>query len=242
MNGRKPIAVVCAMEWELSQALQALPPATADGDSVHLTQIGDQPLVLAGSGMGMQPAAARTHAVLERYAPRAVVNYGCAGAHRADLLPGDLVVATHVVAYEDDGRPLPVDATLLQAARDAAEALVDRHEPWPLELGWPTGLARRSPLVFFGTVASADRWNRAADTIAALADRHQSLCEDMEAAAIGRVCANHEVPFIAIKDISNNELLRPTASGQAMVDELGDQLARRAAAFTLALLQAAPQQ
>ena len=86
---------------------------------------------------------------------------------------------------------------------------------------------------------SADRWNRSPETIAALVARHGSLCEDMEAAAIGLVCASQHTPFISIKDISNNELLLSTVDGQAMLTELGaDQVARRAAAFTLAVTRA----
>jgi nucleoside phosphorylase len=92
--------------------------------------------------------------------------------------------------------------------------------------------------VAFGTVVSADRWNRTPASIGALVTRHESYCEDMEAAAIGLVCASHGVPFLSIKDISNNELLRATSDGQAMLDELGaDQLARRAAAFTLSVVR-----
>jgi adenosylhomocysteine nucleosidase len=219
------VAVICAMDWEMAHLRQALPQST-------------EPLILEVSGMGMASAAAKTQAVIAQYAPRAVVNYGCAGAHRADLLLGDLVVATQVVAYEHlEVQTVASDGALLAAAHRAAEALLDRHEAWPLELGWPDGVPHRSPRVNFGTVASADRWNRSACAIEALAARYDSLCEDMEAAAIGLVCAREKVAFIAVKDISNNELLRPTTSGSAMLSELGvNQLARRAAAFTLELL------
>jgi adenosylhomocysteine nucleosidase len=219
------------------------------------------PAVLVVSGMGMVSAAAATQDTISRHAPRAVLNYGCAGAHRASLMPGDLVIGQHVVAYDSyretpDGRleyrgmhyrlrdeqrrleRLPCDAGLVAAARRVAEAIGDGHEPWPANLGWPTSVAHRAPRVVYGTVASADRWNRSPSTIAALAERHDSLCEDMEAAAMGLVCASHEVPFLTIKDISNNELLRATASGTAVLDELGtDQIARRAAMFTLSLLR-----
>jgi nucleoside phosphorylase len=177
-------------------------------------------------------------------------------------MPGDLVVGERVVAYDNyretpggeleyhgmyyfaDGQQrrvptLECDATLVDAARRVALEVGDGHEPWPPELGWPASMAHRSPRVTFGTIASADRWNRSAASIAALVARHDSLCEDMEAAAIGLVCAGQHVPFLTIKDISNNELLRATSSGTALMTELGpDQLARRAAAFTLAVIRA----
>jgi len=130
------------------------------------------------------------------------------------------------------------DDALLGAARRVAEAHMERHEPWPAALGWPEGVAHRAPRVAFGRVASADRWNRTARSIAAIAEAHDSQCEDMEAAAIALVCASHGVPFLTIKDISNNELLRATRDGATLMDELGiDQVARRAAAFTLEVVR-----
>jgi adenosylhomocysteine nucleosidase len=244
-----PIAILCALDWELAHA------------QAGLGSVGEAPVVLAVCGVGMVSAAAQTQAVISRSMPRAVLNYGCAGAHRAELLLGDIVVGTRVVAYDSvretpDGESryggmfylegveqrhvsaLVADDELLGAARRVAEAHVDRHEQWPAELGWPEGVAHRGPRVAFGTVASADRWNRSPGSIGRIAEMHDSLCEDMEAAAIGLVCASNGVPFLTIKDISNNELLRATQGGAALMDELGiDQVARRAAAFTLEVVR-----
>jgi adenosylhomocysteine nucleosidase len=262
----RPVAVICALDWELAHLRKLMPAALPqdwqDGPAAYVTELDGQSIVLTACGMGMVGAAAGTQHVVSRYAPRAIVNYGCAGAHRAELLPGDIVVATHLVAYEhirempngelhyrgmyyvESGEQrrvdaLAVDQALLAAAQAAATAIADGHEPWPQQLGWPADVPHRSPRITFGTVVSADRWNRAPATLAGLVARHDSLCEDMEAAAIGLVCASRGVPFISIKDISNNELLRPTLGGQSMLSELGlEQIARRAAAFTLAVVRA----
>jgi len=249
-----PVAIICAMEWELRHALQLVSSCVEDVESMYRSELDGQPLVLACCGMGMVSAAAGASAVITRFAPRAVLNYGCAGAHRPDLLPGDIVVATRLVAYDNvretpdgqvqyTGMPYTVDGSLRRVdALPADPALVgaaqhlaaDPVEAWPADLGWPTSVAHRPPRVVFGTVASADRWNRAPATIQRLVEQHDSLCEDMEAAAIALVCASRHIPFLSIKDISNNELLRNTATGTAMLEELGaDQLARRAAIFSL---------
>jgi adenosylhomocysteine nucleosidase len=242
-----PIAVICALEMELAHVRSRL---TSEAD-----------VALVVSGVGMVSAAAAAQDTISRYAPRAVINYGCAGAHRLDLLPGDLVVGERVVAYEsyresttgeleyngmyyvEEGEQrhvdsLVCDAALVSAAHRVAALVGDGHEPWPVALGWPDSVAHRAPRVVFGTVASADRWNRAPASISALVARHDSLCEDMEAAAIGLVCASHGVPFLTIKDISNNELLRGTAGWNRLVDEIGsEQIARRAAAFTFGVIR-----
>jgi adenosylhomocysteine nucleosidase len=196
------LVVICAMEFEMAHLGAALAGV-------------DWPVELVVSGMGMANAATAAREVIEQHAPRAVINYGCAGAHRADLEIGDVVVGTHVVAYLNENTPVvECDAELLAAAHRVADERV-----------------------VFGTVASADAWNREAPVIQQLATRHGSLCEDMEAAAIGLVCNEHGVPFLTIKDISNNELLRPTHSAAAMIAELGrDQIGRQAAALTFQVL------
>ena len=250
------------MEWELAHAIRALSAPRRDTGCTYVAELDGHQLVLAYCGMGMVSAAAGTQAVIERYAPRAVLNYGCAGAHRPELLLGDIVVGTCVIA-SDNVRETPsgevryagmyylsageqrhvealeTDPELVAAARSVASAAI---EAWPADLGWPDVVEHRPPRVSFGPVVSADRWNRAPATLRALVERHDSLCEDMEAAAIGLVCASHSVPFLTVKDIANNELLRATTSGKALLDEMGEgQLARRAASFTLAIAGACQQ-
>jgi nucleoside phosphorylase len=256
-----PIAIICALEAELRHLRAALPAGREvwhAGRRYEVTALGAQPLVLTRCGIGMLSAAAVTEATIGRWAPAAILNYGCTGAHRDDLLPGDLVLAARTVAYDnvkvsvadeesywqmrylrDDVQEradyLLADPALLAAAERAATALIGRHEPWPPTSGWPETIPHRAPAVRTGTVASADRWNRAAARISGLVATHDSACEDMEAAAIALTCASHAVPFLAIKDISNNELLKVTDA--VSFDALGPELGRRAAALTLATLK-----
>ena len=70
-------------------------------------------------------------------------------------------------------------------------------------------------------------------------ERHGSHCEDMEAAAIAQVCASHGVPFLTVKDVSNNELLKnaTTETGRSMLAAIGAEVGRRAGALTLAILR-----
>ena len=256
------VAVVCALDEELAHLRSALGAGREewrDGRLYRHARCGGLPVVLVRCGIGMVAAAAATEALVIHQAPRAVLNYGCTGAHRDDLLPGDLVIGERVVGYDSvrvdpDGREryagmrylrrgvqqkadyLPADPALLAAARRAVARLEGRHEPWPPASGWPAAVPHRPPRVASGTVASADRWNQAHARIRALAGLHESVCEDMEAAAIALVCAAHDVPFLTIKDISNNELLRASDFARFDVETAG-QLGRRAAALTLATIE-----
>lgn len=259
-----PIAIICALEEELIHLRTALPAARAEqvgARTVWHTDLDGRPIVLALCGLGMMSAAAVAEAVVIRQAPAAVLNYGCAGAHRVELLPGDIVIGERVVAYDSiSERPdggthyigmrflrdgvqervtaLPADPALLDLALRARTALAGRHAPWPPDLGWPAGVPHRPPAVVRGTVASADRWNRLRPSIEAIAAQHASSCEDMEAAAIAMTCASHAVPFLAVKDISNNELLRVTDSGTSLMSQAGPELGRRAGALVLGVVRA----
>jgi adenosylhomocysteine nucleosidase len=260
---RRPIAVICALAEELIHLEQALPPgreAWRANRCVWHTELNGQPIVLALCGLGMMSAAAVTESVIVHERPSAILNYGCTGAHRADLLPGDVVLGARVVATDNQSeRPngewryfgmrylrravqerdvpsLPADRALLERAVKVAAELEGRHEPWPVHLGWPDEVAHRTPELIVGTVASADRWNRRPASIERLVALHDTHCEDMEAAAIAMTCASHDVPFLTIKDISNNELLKVTESGTALVEMAAAELGRRASAVVLGLL------
>ena len=260
---RAPIAVICALDDELMHLREALPPSREEWQGnrrVWYTELDGQPIVLALCGLGMIAAAAATESVILHHAPAAVLNFGCTGAHRRELLPGDLVVGARVVAYdsgtqEPDGSEtfygmrylrqgvqekalfLPADPGLLARAMRVAASLEGQHEPWPIDVEWPAEIPHRGPILVAGTVASADRWNRMPARIEALVRLHGSHCEDMEAGAIALVCASHDVPFLTVKDISNNELLRVTDAGADFLAVYRNQLGRRAGAVVLGILR-----
>lgn len=254
--------MLCAIEAELVHLRGMLPPGEEEwhaGRPAWRTELDGQPIVLTRCGVGMLSAAAVCEWTIARYAPAAVLNYGCVGAHRPELLPGDLIVGSRYVHYQNlregpdgserwvapwyvgrggEGRAeeLAADPGLLEAALAAVAEMEGKHAPWPETVEWPGGVPHRPPRVAVGTVCSGDRWNRTRASIETLMRRHDSYCEDMEAAALALVCYSHGVPFLSIKDVSNNELLRVT-SGELVAKITQGELGRRAAALTLAAMR-----
>lgn len=191
--------------------------------------IGGEDVAAVTSGIGMANAAAATEFLIQTMMPQRIVNFGCAGAHRRDLVPGDIVIASELInhtlmqilpdgterytGYADEtegehqhGIELKPDPAMLEKAQMAAAS--HPPEPWPQELFWPPSVPYRLPNVYLGPVVSADTWTQAHDRLDILHDRHGSLCEEMEAAAVGRIAGLHGIPLLVIKDISNNEYLR----------------------------------
>jgi adenosylhomocysteine nucleosidase len=263
MANERPIGLVVAMEAELIHTLRQNPPAKTEQRAVwqfHHFTIGGKPVIAVRSGMGLINAAAATERLIAEYDPRLVLNYGCSGAHRREIMPGDLVIGQRVVhhsavqilkdgseryagfGYEVagermDAAELATDAGLVAAAESVAERFAG--ERWPAELFWPSDAARRAPEIHRGVVASADIWTQAIDRLDELHARHSSLCEDMEAAAIAQVCALHAIPFLTIKDISNNEYMR-ASDIDGFTDFPVDEIGKRAAAFISDLIEELP--
>jgi adenosylhomocysteine nucleosidase len=228
----RPIALVCAMESELSHALASIEQRS----SVELGpwraergKLAGRPVVVLATGIGLVNAAAATAVLVAQVQPCAVLNFGCAGAHHEEIFPGDVVIGSEVVAcgslirlpggneryagfrYSLDGQTvltdlIRADQTLLNIACGTAESW--NPEPWPL-----ANRQKRDAEVHTGVIASADCWTQDPHRIGLLHDRHRSLCEEMEAAAVAQVCAIYQVPMLAIKDISNNELHSATGHG-----------------------------
>ncbi|HEV2127823.1 MAG TPA: 5'-methylthioadenosine/S-adenosylhomocysteine nucleosidase [Thermomicrobiales bacterium] len=248
------LAVIVAMPSEL-QHLPGLPHVPEYGDTLWPSvawQQGALEIVAVLSGIGMIRAAAATEATIDQQRPDAVLNFGCTGAHQADVHVGDVIMSTRSVAHATmviepggmarfdlhDGMEapppgatgLPSDPSLLSIARAAAEGWMP--DPWVAATGH-----NAHPQVLEGVVASADVWTQAPEAISALVDRHQSLCEDMEAAAIATICSLHGVPFLTIKDISNNELQQATIFDPGMAHLPEGEVGRRAAALTGRLIE-----
>jgi 5'-methylthioadenosine/S-adenosylhomocysteine nucleosidase len=243
------IAVICAMDSEARQLRGRMdaPRETPLGVWRRTRgRIGAHEVDLIVCGIGLINAAAASAVLCAEQRPRAIFNYGCSGAHHADLGPGDVVVGERVAHFSaqivlPDGTrrytgflyhvdelrvetaTIPADPELLDLCRRMAERAV--LPAWP-------GVGHM-PAIHTGAVASADVWTQHGESIRTLHDLHGSLCEEMEAAAIAQVAAIHGVPFLAVKDISNNELRKASsvADGSAWpsLSEFEDQLGLRAA-------------
>lgn len=221
-----PVAVICAMDSEAVHLRERLEDAVEDPFHVWRRtrgRIGSVECQIIVSGIGLINASATTSALCIGRRPRAIINYGCSGAHRADVACGDVVLANRVVHHsslivQPDGSERYQG---YRYARDGAEVVAEAILPDPVLFDLATQAAGRTPLpawpgashdpvVHVGAVGSADIWTQHGERIRMLHNLHGSLCEEMEAAAIGQVATMFGVPFLAVKDISNNELQAAT--------------------------------
>ena len=214
------------------------------------------------SDIGHANAAAATTAACILLEPCAVISCGCAGAHTVNLLPGDVVIATETKPMAQckmlkDGTIRPggfrstIQANKVESMHsdpdliEICRGIVGRGLSLPAWEGVSgTGKRKREggeegeggkfPHVEFGCVGSSDTWTCGEQQLKRLFQIFGSQCEEMEAAAVAQVCARFKIPFLAVKDISNNELLAHTSSGVAQNGSSLDlsQIGRNAAVVT----------
>jgi adenosylhomocysteine nucleosidase len=261
-NAHAPLVIIVAMDSELRHLHDLLPgwQDATEGESVWPTQRTTHrsvPVIVIRCGIGMVAAAAATEHAIHRYAPRWIMNFGCAGAHTREILPGDVIIGTRLVShgrmrvsategivpmhvpFTVAGEPEPraelrADPGLVTLAKDVAVDLP--LDAWPEEFRLPVHSKDGTVTVYSGVVASADMWLQDPAWLDASHQRTGSLCEDMEAAAIAQVATLHGVPFLTIKDISNNEFHVASAFEGTESELPLSEVGKRAAVLTVATI------
>ncbi len=176
-----------------------------------------QPVVLALSRVGKVAAATTATTLIEHFGVGRIVFTGVAGGIGPGVNVGDVVIASSFVQHDLDASPLfpryqvplygrsvfDCDAALITMIKIATHALLTR------DTGQFDGLFdSKFVKIHHGLVASGDRFVcGAAESLALLAALHsagfQPLAVEMEGAAVAQVCFDYNVPFAAVRIISD---------------------------------------
>lgn len=158
------------------------------------------------TGVGPVEAAVRLTAFLAATSLplTGVVNFGVAGAYAGTDRSGasvlDICLAEREVLADlgvcanDDVRPLRGEGFIMADCFDLDAGLRRRAESLLTKaaIPWISGV--------FATVSGASGTRKRGDLLAA---RHQALCENMEGAAVARVCQHFGLPLLELRCISN---------------------------------------
>lgn len=181
-------------------------------------ELGGKQMALTATGMGKVNAAAMTMLAIQQFQPRAIIGTGIAGATAPDLLPGDVIIAERV-GHHDFGEqteerfaPWPSKSPLdfesqplfFPAADNLLRAAQRTVTSNALE-GHPDFAQRRPPAVVRGTLVSGDTFGPTQANRRRLWEQYQAHACDMESAAISQICWTYNIPFLAVRGISDVE-------------------------------------
>ena len=219
----QPIIVQGAMSVETAELIGALTDAQEEPFGPWRCVRGrlfGHPVVIQETQWGMANAAALAALAIERYAPRAILSQGTAGAHDAGLDVYDIVLGVQTVnesAWQSHYRPAGAGAPyddlkkLGVFAWDAEKKEFTQEVSHAADAGL-LAAARRAVSrytrgkVVEGVIGTCDSWNCAIDRVNFLHDFYGSLCEEMEGDAVAQITQSLGVPCLAIRIISNSIL------------------------------------
>lgn len=202
-RAQAPWGVVAAMDIEadrLKEHLRHTRVTSAAGMEFFTGELEGQSVVVVRCGVGKVNAAVCAQALIDRFAPCAIVNTGVAGALDARLGVGDIVVSVDAVHHDMDVTNLgyakgqvpqmdvlafPADASLRAAALAAARTAAPDVQT--LEGRVLSGYR------FVCTLAVKERIHR----------EFGGMCCEMEGAALAQACWLNHVPFVIVRVVSD---------------------------------------
>ena len=227
MTDRKTILLQGAMHLEISYFLSHMTevkPVTYAGFNFWQGKSGLHSLVLSQTGVGTAMAGAATVLGIEKFQPDLIINQGTAGAYAAELTYGDIVIGKQVfngnaAHTRRDGSLQYIDMTSLEQEDDFNKMFLPKPKYFLSEAkAVAAALAASSSYqegkVVSGVIASFDQWNLELAKIKRLQLETGALCEEMEAGAVAAISTVNQVPFLAVRVISNNNTLGTTFQGE----------------------------
>lgn len=202
------LAILSALAEEQSGLLHLLADRVQvrhAGREFWTGHVADRRVVLALSRIGKVAAATTTTALIERFGVQQVVFTGVAGGLAPAVRTGDLVVANAFLQHDMDASPLfprhevplyglsrfATDAALTDRLYAAAQALMRE--------GVHAGVQ-----VHQGLIVSGDRFvATGAESRSLQQQLPQALAVEMEGAAVAQVCHDYQIPFAAVRAISD---------------------------------------
>jgi adenosylhomocysteine nucleosidase len=214
------IAIVSAMHDELSQLLALMPDEqkqTRAGREFWVGHLHGHDVVLVLSGIGKVAAATTATLLIEHFHASYIVFTGVAGGLGENVNVGDLVVADSFLQHDLDVSPLfpkyevpsygaasfPADKKLANELKQACAAVLDNLGD-VLTQEARAAFNLNHPRLHAGLLISGDRFvSTTTESQKLQQDLPQALAVEMESAAFAQVCHDYDVPFAAVRTISD---------------------------------------
>ena len=224
--GSNPVLVVTAMDDEMAPLL-AQASAKKELDWATCGELGGRPVVLDVVGVGPRRSSEHTESALARFKVSSVVMVGIAGGLGHDLRIGDVTVPARWSRHDAPEAWFDIDPTLARRATQLAPALHACSDP---EL-----CASPPKLRIGGNGATGIRFVSDPAIGADIERRLGAVVTDMETASVAEVAHRHDVPFIAIRAVSD---LVWTGRSDELIDRYETDVEANAAAAAIDLVRA----
>ncbi len=155
-------------------------------------------IVVCKCGVGKVASSTAAALMIEKFKPDSLINIGVAGGVKP-LRQGDIVIANKTVQHDYDGTADGLKLGQIHGFDsvyfDCDENLVKNIEKIAKARGFSYKI---------GTVATGDCFVSSKDKSNAIAKTFDAIAFDMESGAINQLCTVQNIPFVALRAISDN--------------------------------------
>lgn len=186
----KKIGIVIAMNRE-SGLLELFPDYQKEyvcGIPFYIFDAGDNKVILTTCGVGEVASSSATALLIGHFGVSEIINYGFVGSLKCEL-PINMVMGVSEVVHTD------MDLT----AFGSAIGQYDEREEVTFKSSKELTCEILGNDVFFGVLASADKFVSKGEVKTAIANTFNADICDMEGAGIAVVCTRANIPFALIK-------------------------------------------
>ena len=223
---KRPILIQGPMPIEAETFAERLENVTIEESGstyeFYIGTVDGYPVIVSKTGKGMENAAASTAIAIEKYNPVAIINQGTSGGHDPELNVFDIVLGERTVNIGSmktgdraagegieatEWKPMDVMASEGSAGEDpnAEKARYYEGDADLLAAAKAVKDSYTKGKIVEGTIGSADLWNNEVDRIKWFHENYGTSVEEMESASVAMISKAYDVPFLAIRVLSNNK-------------------------------------
>lgn len=209
----KVILIQGAMDIEIEYFLKHLKQInkkTIVGYEFYEGLINDIKVVISKTLVGVVNSTMATTIGIINFNPNIVINQGIAGAHKADLHIGDIIVGAdccNINAYEMPNKSKEEGSNPFEWEPNKRAKDIQKADSQLVNIIEESLKNNSSNKIYRGTLGSGDVFNREVDRITWINNTFENYSEDMESIGTYSVCNKFNIPCIGIRIISNNEIL-----------------------------------
>ncbi len=196
------IGIICAMDIEL-ETIKHLSVESITESVGYFKFIKGKihgiETVMCVSGVGKVFAALCAHTMIMRFSPDLIINVGVGGNLTSTLKIGDITISENLVQHDMDTTPLGDPPGMISGINiikfECDKKIVDKICCICKEIG----INYKK-----GTIATGDRFIASKEEKTRLVNTFSAVSCDMEGAAIAQACYINNVPFVAIRALSDD--------------------------------------
>ncbi|MBR2590441.1 MAG: 5'-methylthioadenosine/adenosylhomocysteine nucleosidase [Clostridia bacterium] len=196
------IGIIGAMEIEvdaLKAAMQDKEIRTIGVTEYCAGNLFGASVVVAKCGVGKVNAALCAQNMIHTYAPRLIINTGCAAGVGDGLHVGDIVIASEAVQYDLDYGPLDIERGYIDGIDRIYIPADEVYSARIAAIAEQQGNHTRR-----GTVATADYFLSDPEIKKEIKKHFHAEAVEMEGGAVAQAACANGVPFVILRSVSDN--------------------------------------